>query len=515
MSAGYTVILEQLTGPRRGSETRLFGEVIYAFLEADQNLRFTDQQDLQDRESEFAVLNRSETDYIITATADNEFWINKRLVKSASLRGGDMIEFGENGPMVRYHHFDGVLPLRWTVSEIAGDTIAYLRFSRKPFTYRLRHAAAQFGGRLVWQTTIAYRVTVVVAILALAGLAYSQYHASRLLQERIEAGAGQLDSVAASLAKARDEALKPSDLVELRNDLSSQVSLNAERLAELERHSEAVKRVIRTSTEAVAFLQLEYSLRDIVTGNELRHVMNRDGVPVMLPRGQPLLSLDGNGPVATVQLTGTGFLLGGGRYLATNRHVALPWERGRYSGPISADVLEPVISKFIAYFPNLQKPVEVSLQTASETADLAILAIEAGLPELGGLPLASETPSVGEEVILLGYPTGLRSLLAQSGHEFVRQLEADKELDFWNVSRRLSDAGLIFPLASRGITARVASEALVYDAETTMGGSGGPVLNLQGEVIAINAAILPEFGGSNLGVPASKLAALISIKTKE
>ncbi|MFU1479572.1 hypothetical protein ACM25N_18390 [Roseovarius sp. C7] len=193
MSAGYTAILEQLTGPQRGSETRLFNDEIYAFLEADQNLRFTDQQDLQDGESEFAVLNRSETDYIITATADNEFWINKRLVKSASLRGGDMIEFGENGPMVRYHRFDGILPLRWTVSEIASDFIAYLRFSRKPFTYRLRHAAAQFGGRLIWQTTIAYRVTVVVAILALAGLAYSQYQASRLLQERIEAGAGQLD----------------------------------------------------------------------------------------------------------------------------------------------------------------------------------------------------------------------------------------------------------------------------------------------------------------------------------
>jgi serine protease Do len=29
-------------------------------------------------------------------------------------------------------------------------------------------------------------------------------------------------------------------------------------------------------------------------------------------------------------------------------------------------------------------------------------------------------------------------------------------------------------------------------------------------VIAINAAILPEFGGSNLGVPVAKLVALIA-----
>ena len=35
-------------------------------------------------------------------------------------------------------------------------------------------------------------------------------------------------------------------------------------------------------------------------------------------------------------------------------------------------------------------------------------------------------------------------------------------------------------------------------------------MNLKGEVIAINAAILPEFGGSNLGVPAEKLATLVA-----
>lgn len=510
MSKDYTAILEQLTGASRGLATRIEEDEVFAVLHADRTLRFAGATELADEGEILALLTRTETDYAISRIGNQDFWINKRLTEAANLRDGDMIEFGETGPMVRYHRFAGSLPLRWTVGEMASDTLAYLRFSRKPLGYRLRHAALQFGGRLIWQTTVAYRITVLVAIAALAGLLYSQYEADLLIKERIETGSGQLDSVAAALSKAREEALKPRDLAELRREFESRLSSNVERLAELERHSDAIKRVIRDATGSVAFLQMEFSLRDSVTGKDMRHVVNEFGMPRMLPSGQPFLSLDGNGPVATIQLTGTGFLLRDGRLIATNRHVALPWERGRFSGAISAEVLEPVITRFIAYFPDHTEPVRVSLVRASPTADLALLTLGDKLTDVQGIDLTDAPPVPGEEVILLGYPTGLRSLLAQSGNEFVQRLEADREIDFWNVSRRLSEAGLVVPLASRGIIAQVASEALVYDAETAVGGSGGPVLNLRGEVIAINAAILPEFGGSNLGVPVVKLHTLLA-----
>ncbi len=50
---------------------------------------------------------------------------------------------------------------------------------------------------------------------------------------------------------------------------------------------------------------------------------------------------------------------------------------------------------------------------------------------------------------------------------------------------------------------------MVYDAETSSGGSGGPVLGLDGEVKAVNAAILIDFDGSNLGVPAVEARRLL------
>jgi S1-C subfamily serine protease len=89
------------------------------------------------------------------------------------------------------------------------------------------------------------------------------------------------------------------------------------------------------------------------------------------------------------------------------------------------------------------------------------------------------------------------------------ELRADSTAGFWRVAERLAHGGQIAPLASRGIVSQVSTEAVVYDAETTVGGSGGPVLSLKGEVLAVNAAILPEFGGSNLGVPARRATALL------
>jgi hypothetical protein len=45
------------------------------------------------------------------------------------------------------------------------------------------------------------------------------------------------------------------------------------------------------------------------------------------------------------------------------------------------------------------------------------------------------------------------------------------------------------------------TDRIVYDAQTTSGGSGGPLFNDQGKVIGINFAILRHFGGSNFAIP--------------
>ena len=97
----------------------------------------------------------------------------------------------------------------------------------------------------------------------------------------------------------------------------------------------------------------------------------------------------------------------------------------------------------------------------------------------------------------------------QAGPAFVEKLQEMNDTNFWSVAKRLSQGGHIAPLSSRGIVGQITEATIVYDADTTLGGSGGPVLNADGEVVAVNAAILPEYGGSNLGVPVVFLRALL------
>ena len=100
-------------------------------------------------------------------------------------------------------------------------------------------------------------------------------------------------------------------------------------------------------------------------------------------------------------------------------------------------------------------------------------------------------------------------MLAQTGESFIEELQKTEDTEFWSVAARLAKDGHIAPLASGGIVGRSTPTTIVYDAETTHGGSGGPVLDTNGSVVAVNTAIMSEYGGANLGIPAAKVRVLL------
>jgi len=261
--------------------------------------------------------------------------------------------------------------------------------------------------------------------------------------------------------------------------------------------------VIAHATPSIAFLLGAFGLVEPGTGKFFRQVGLGGGVT--------RYTLEDEGSIVEFMFTGTAFVVSGPGLLLTNRHVVEPWRDDPRLDIAQGRQLTPAILRLIAYFPGIPDPLPVEVAGTSDKLDLALLA-SARAAGFDGAPLELEPrmPRPGDEVLLLGYPTGLRALVARASAEFLEQITPGGAAEFWNVARRLSEAGYIKPLASRGIVSQVTEQFVVYDAETTFGGSGGPVLDLNGRVIAVNAAVIPEFGGSNMGVPAARIQHFLS-----
>jgi len=509
MKKPVTAALEHLTGPARGTAAWLSGAVLDVSLTDTHLIRITEPDSEQPVDTVIARLHRSEETYEIEGLEAHLLWVNGERIAAKRLEPRDLVEFGDNGPLSRFQLYREGSRVRKSVGDIVGDCIDYARVSRKPIGARMSGAFRDLFRDITVRTTVLFRLSVIAAIVILAAAAFHQSRSNDRLKQQVDSDALRLESFASALARARQEALRPGDLNALRQELSHHLSAATERLAVLEERSEASARIIASAMKSIVFLQGAYGFRETETDRMLRYAVDNEGRSLLSPRGQPALTLEGDGPVAERQFTGTAFVVTDTGALLTNRHVALPWEDDASAEALGEQGMEPVLIKFIGYLPETNDPFPVKLLRASDDADLAVLLCEGVTGGIPHLRLANTSPKPGDEVIVMGYPTGLISMLAQTGDAFIEELQAGDNLDFWAVAARLSEKQFVRPLASRGIVGQVTRATVVYDAETTHGGSGGPVLDINGDVIAVNAAIIPEYGGSNLGVPVDHVRRLL------
>ena len=493
--------LEVLTGPARGTACWLSGTTLDLSLDEADMIRVAEAGSEPLRDGVVARLHRAGEAYEIEAIDENPLWINGERVGTRLLQQRDLIEFGDRGPLTRFrlHRQDDLL--RRSLGDMLDDAIDYTRVSRRPRLHRWRRALGELLYDFVLKTTLIFRLGVILALILLAYLAYQQYRSGIELRQQAETSATRLEDFAHSLSRTREEALRPADLNRLRQELRRSLSDAAERLELLEKRSAASQRVIAGATRSIVLLQGAFGFRDIESQRFLRYQTDADGNPLFSLRGQPLLTLDGDGEIARREFTGTAFLVGDRGLLLTNRHVALPWEDESGLERLFEQGMEPVIFRFQGYVQGIEKAFPVELLEADEEIDLALLRCTETVEGLPYLEFSRRRPEPGDEVIVMGFPTGLRALLAQTGDSFLAELQDNGSLDFWDIAERLSQAGFIRPLASRGIIGQRSEATLVYDAETTHGGSGGPVLDIDGRVVAVNTAIIPEYGGSNFGIP--------------
>lgn len=164
----------------------------------------------------------------------------------------------------------------------------------------------------------------------------------------------------------------------------------------------------------------------------------------------------GGGQVAVAEGEGSGFLVSGDGWIVTNDHV------------VDGAKTVTVTMKDGRTFEGKVTP------SNDDTSDIAVVKIEAkGLPYLGFADSATVEP--GEFAMAVGAPFGLENTVT-IGH--------------------VSALGRNTNIGGEGRT-RGYSDLIQTDAAINMGNSGGPLVNVDGQVIGMNTAIYSPTGGSN------------------
>ncbi|MFY9645102.1 MAG: trypsin-like peptidase domain-containing protein, partial [Terriglobales bacterium] len=174
----------------------------------------------------------------------------------------------------------------------------------------------------------------------------------------------------------------------------------------------------------------------------------------------------------------------------------------------------PVLEKLVAYFPGSPLPVRLETAAVATHGDLAVVRMEATAftKNLRALTLSSTAPHVGESVSVLAYPMGVTGMVAKSPAIVYERLSSHP--DDADTAAELAALSLIRPSATFGHIGDVTDDKLIYDAPTARGGSGGPILNLRGEVVGVNSAYIDGFSAGTLGITAAGLRPLVETAQK-
>ncbi|NNG15760.1 MAG: trypsin-like serine protease [Gemmatimonadales bacterium] len=500
-------VIAHLSGARRGTSERLSGAVVWLVL-GDQSTVYATSDEAPS--SYDAELSRRGQSYELTAVAGREIWVNGERTERLVLASGDVIEIGKGGPVIRFRLYPLERGTAKSVGEVFSDCWACARHESGGALHRAAVFLAGVPMGLATQTSRSVRLSLLAALMLLVAATVVLAGRTVLLERRLAEEQAQVSAMAALLEKSRDNPASEAELKRMLAEVRDSMTAATERLGALEQRSEAPSRVIAAATRATVLLLGSYGFVDSASGDSLRITLAPGATPIPGPNGDPPpVTPERPGPVFEVRYTGTGFIASSNGLILTNRHVAVPWEFDEAAAGIIAQGFTPVMRRFIAYMPGVEKPFDVQTVRVSDEADLALLRGSAVADSIVALHLSIAPVHPGQEVIVLGYPLGIRALMARTGATFVQQLLSEGDVDFWTAAERLSARGFIAPLASRGIIGQVTPQTVVYDAQTTHGGSGGPVLSTAGEVVAINSAILAGFGGSNIGVPAKQARRLL------
>jgi DNA-binding response OmpR family regulator len=407
-----------------------------------------------------------------------------------------------------------------------GQQIAHTAFEALAVTEKMTSDAFTLDRRLKIGFGAVFAIAVVMAAIyfLFARSAQKGIQNANAIIHRLEGGIVRQQDLMAEARKLRSDPAAASVAPVSKDELKQQADNLKSKMAgasgdevaslqkELAETNARLKRVelegtgqskIPVDVQSVCLLHVSVAFRH-QSGKRLRYGgLNNKGEPIQDSEGNPVLTLEGTGPEVKLDVFGTGFIVGTNGRIITNRHVAEPWWKNDELKDLTSQGLQAEISTIRAYFPGDARAFHAEIQQISNDADLASMRVDLQSLKRTILPLDSTQSgaATGQPIVVMGYATGLAAILARTDEDSAEKIIKSGGSDVSRVLDELARRNLIRPLITQGHIGDVLPDKIVFDAQTTSGGSGGPLFNQQGKVIGVTVAVLRGFGGSNFGIP--------------